>query len=114
MTNKKKKRIKNIKLQNYLDIKIEKDTWSLDVAFVKWINGRLKAYLRYADPIVDLNYNKFNFHGEERTLKWCVERMIELSDICLSVECDFYDSEYNKAEDELYELWALTRRAVWW
>ena len=114
MSKKRKKRLKKVKLQDYLDIKLEKDTWSLDVAFVRWINCRLKAYMRFANGFVDLTYNKFNFKGNEVTLRWCIKRMIELSDICLKDECSFYNKEYDEAENELYELWALTRRAVWW
>ena len=105
-----------------------RETWSLDYVFYMWLYERLKMFVEIGGQIVDLNYNKFDFKGEEYTQLELINMMIERLEYYLkdTIEdkCDEYEKKglsysdaYKKAYEpvkEIGEIWALVLPAMWW
>lgn len=102
-----KKRLRHNELK-----KISKECYDLDHSFIKWLNIRLKVYLKDASKFVDLTYHRFFFQGEEWTLEDLIKRMIRLTDDLLDGFDDFVEEE--AATDELLDIWHLVFKCLWW
>ena len=89
----------------------ERETWSLDYAFVEWLLERLVMYKNVT--IVDMSYHKFDFKGEVLTQEECIDRMIELCKKYIFTK-DSWDAELPKTWYELTELWSICGQAMWW
>ena len=91
--------------------KLHRDCWSLDASFIIWLNEHLKVYLKDADKIVDLEYNKFEYNGKEYTHKELIKRMIYLSNYLIKY---YYLDTKREKVDELLDIWKLVFSAMWW
>lgn len=107
--------------------KISKECWNLDYEFFKWLDIRLKTYLKDANKVVDLLYSRFDVNGEQLTQKDIIERMIVLLDEIKKI--DNYEESYDiqtvenyKELDKLYKdkikelcnLWGIVLPSMWW
>ena len=92
--------------------RISRDCWDLDYAFVKWLKERLPVYLKEAGEIVDLEYHKFTYNGEEYTQKALIEKMISLLN-SLEGYTD-WDQIYHDRVNEVLDIWKLIFFAMWW
>ena len=59
--------------------KIRKECWDLDSAFLKWLKEHLIVYLKEASKVVDLNWHKFQYKGEELTQEQIIKKNINSS-----------------------------------
>ena len=59
--------------------KISKECWDLDSAFLKWLKEHLIVYLKEASKVVDLNWYKFQYKGEELTQEQIIKKNINSS-----------------------------------
>ena len=92
-----------------------RETWSLDYVFYMWLYERLKMYIEYAGEIVNLNYHKFDFKGEEYTQLELINMMIERLESYFKKEDLFVSSEEEyEPIKEIGEIWALVLPAMWW
>lgn len=73
MTKKKKKLITNKKVEK----KLKKDTWNLDNAFYTWLLEHLKAYLKHASIIVDLDYRVLTVDDVSLTQREAIKHIIK-------------------------------------
>lgn len=102
-----KKRLRKIE-----EKKIYKECYDLDYSFIKWLNIRLKIYLKGASNIIDLTFYKFEFNGKIYTQEELIKKMIKLSDEILLA--DFHDEDCYKKIDDLLEIWKLVFHVMWW
>lgn len=102
-----KKRLRKIE-----EKKIYKECYDLDLSFIKWLNSRLKIYLKGASNIIDLTFYKFEFKGENYTQEELIKKMIKLSDEILVG--DWIDEGYSEKIDELLDIWKLVFKVMWW
>lgn len=93
--------------------KISKECWGLDSAFLKWLKEHLIVYLKEASKVVDLNWYKFQYKGEELTQEQIIKKMLILLN---SIEGkDIWDGEeYTSKCDEILDLWKLVFHSMWW
>lgn len=91
--------------------KIRRDCWSLDYAFIQWLNEHCKVYLKDASKVVDLTFHKFTYEGVEYTQEEIIKMMISLSDNLLKNYWSILDY---KDRDKLLDLWKLVIGAMWW
>lgn len=93
--------------------KISRECWSLNSSFLNWLRVHLPVYLKEADCVVDLTYDKFVHRGSEYTLKQLIERMITL---LASIEKKgSWDGDiYYDTVDEILDIWKLVFHAMWW
>ena len=94
--------------------KISKECWNLNVTFLNWLRVRLPVYLREASTIIDLDWRRFKYRGEELTQRQLIERMIYLLKIIEGK--DFWDGkeEYEEPCNEILEIWSTVFHAMWW
>ena len=93
--------------------KISKECWSLDYAFVKWLNEHLKVYKKDASKMVNLEYHRFDYNGEELTQLEIINRLINLTDT-LMLDYDMWNDDCIQKSKEMLELWAVVFPAMWW
>ena len=94
--------------------KISKECYELDASFLDWLRVRLPVYLREASTIIDLDWRRFKYKGEELTQRQLIERMIYLLKIIEGK--DFWDGkeEYEEPCNEILEIWSTVFHAMWW
>lgn len=102
-----KKRLRKIE-----EKKIYKECYDLDYSFIKWLNIRLKIYLKGALNVIDLTFYKFEFKGKIYTQEELIKKMIKLSDEILA--SDWIDEGYSEKIDELLDIWKLVFKVMWW
>lgn len=95
----------------------ERDTWSLDYTMDLLLYERLCMYKEYVTGFIDLTFHKFTLKDEELTLGECLDRMIE--GLRLNLTLDDYDEKRKeestaKLISEVYDIYALCHRALWW
>lgn len=107
------------------------DTWSLDRTMLEMLYERLKMYLSEADKIVDLSYHKYVFEDKELNQKELIELMIQKAEKVLKSEnsdVDDFDFVLNydfdeedrrerelvKEENDIWAIWSLVHREMWW
>lgn len=94
--------------------KIKKECWNLDKEFLKWVNEHYKVYLKDASKIVDLDFYKFNYKGQELSQKELIEKVIDISDELLK---DYFNCDLDKVtslKDELYDIMKIIHFTMWW
>lgn len=95
--------------------KLIRDIWSLDAAFINWLDERLKAYLKYAGKYIDLEYHEFKYKGKTYTQKQLILRMLELTKKIKDNHLDLWQTEeYDATINELLDIWKLVFTAMWW
>ena len=93
----------------------ERDTWSLDNAFYCWLYEHLKMYIERASEIIDLDFHKFEYEGEELTQTQCINRMIYGCEIYFAQRDDWNISEEDqKTISDVAKIWAIVLPAMWW
>ena len=94
------------------------ETWNLDWEFFKWVNSRFKQYIKDAGSVVDLEFYKFNYKGEEYTQLELINKVIELTNKL--ADEDYFiskfegDEEIEKAKDEVFDIFKLISFSMWW
>lgn len=94
----------------------ERETYSLDFAFYCWLYERLRMYFEKADPVVDLDYHKLDFKGEEFTLKELIFMLLDRLELYFKKErkCTEYTPEEAQKVREIGEIWAIILPYAWW
>ena len=93
------------------------ETWTIDFYFVKWLREHVKKYLEQAGKVVDLEFHKFEYKGQERTLYYLITRMIHL---CSKLLKQYDNWEFDKqtmieeTKNELLDIFKLTFFYLWW
>lgn len=105
------------------------DTWSLDRTMLEQLYERLKMYLFEADKIIDLSYHTYVFEDKEFNQKELIELMIQkaekvlksgisdVDDFVLDYDFDEEDRrerELVKEENDVWAIWSLVHREMWW
>ena len=93
--------------------KLHKECWDLDWAFVKWLQQHLIIFKKDASKIVDLEYYKFEYKGEELTQLQIIDKLIRLTTEVI-VAYDLWDETCLKQLDEILDLWKLVFPVMWW
>lgn len=96
------------------------ETWCLDYNFYKWLNSRLKIFIRDANKVVNLDYYVFELEGENYTLLELMYYLVDLTDNIL----ELYDSteistiafynEYPKLKGEIFKVFPLIIDNLGW
>ena len=95
--------------------KISRECWNLNYSFIVWLKEHLPIYVKEASKMVDLEYHKFNFRGEEYTQLQLINRMIELVNYLTEDEKYFdWDPVPVEKTEELLEIFKLTFPSLWW
>ncbi len=104
--------------------KVSEDCWSMDCAFYKWADEHLKTYLKDANSIVDLDYQKFTVDGTTLTQKEAIIHMIELVEkIQKMVDLELWgenidykeaNKKYMETLEEFGKWWFKVLPAMWW
>ena len=102
----------------------EIDTWSLENTFYYWLYERLKMYMKVADPVVDLNFHKFEYKSKTYTQKELILKLIDLLKENILARENWYKIDkkeipsfldrYNKRIKEICEIWGIILPAMWW
>lgn len=93
------------------------DCWGLDSTFYKWMYEHICKYIDDASKVVDLEYSKFTYEGEELTQMDILVRIKELLKkiICMDV---MLDSNKYKIKRELtkkvLDMWYIVLDHMWW
>lgn len=93
---------------------LEVETYDLEYYMIKWLNEHLKAYLKYASNVIDLEYHKFKHKGKILTEKQVIERLIEITDFIIKDNNYFHFDNITKLTDEMYDLLKKAGRCIWW
>lgn len=91
-----------------------RETWDLDHTFFIWLYERLRMYQDTASEIIDLNYHKFTFKGEEFTQGELIDKMLERLRFYFSDKYDDWDKDNIAYVKEVAEIWAVVLPAMWW
>lgn len=102
----------------------EVETWSLENTFYYWLYERLKMYMKVADPVVDLNFHKFEYKSKIYTQKELILKLIDLlKENILAIEnwykidnknIDTFFNRYKERTKEICEIWGIILPAMWW
>lgn len=93
--------------------KMDRDCWNLDMSFIKWLEPRLKQYLKRGGKVVDLTYHKFVVMEVEKTQEEWINEMILLCDYLLN-DNNWCNDGYKYKMHYLCEIWAAVMPAMWW
>lgn len=89
--------------------------WNLNYEFIHWVNYWFKVYLENADTIVDLEYRRYTYAGEEYSQKEIIEEVIKLTDEFIEREWELGgENELNEKLDEIFDLFRLVFWNMWW
>ena len=93
------------------------ETWCIDYYFLKWLKKHLKAYLKDAGKVVDLEFHKFEYKGKECSLSYLVARMIYLCNNLLN-QYDYWSFDdqimVEETKNELLDIFKLTFFYLGW
>ena len=117
----------------------ERDTWHLGHLSLTWLYEHIKMYLDFSDiDYVDLNWHKFDVGDEELDQKELLNRILHKIELFFNVNDCFYIENFGKTEKEIakeergidklvmhdrtqptlckeiWELWGVVCRAMWW
>ncbi len=87
-----------------------REMWSLDLAFYCWLYERIMMFLEDDNPI-DLEYGKYDIHGEMLTQKEVLERLADGLRALLTDD-DAFDYSAENVEELMY-LWGKVLPAMW-
>ena len=95
--------------------KISRECWNLNYEFIVWLKEHLSVYVEEAGKVVNLEYHKFNYRGEEFTQLQLINKMIELVNYLTEDERYFdWDPVPVEKTEELLEIFTLTFPSLWW
>lgn len=103
-----KKRIRKREIK-----KMDRECWNLDMSFIKWLEPRLKLFLKRGDKFVDLTYYKFVIRGNEKTQKEWIDEMISICQY-LNDDNKWFEDEYADKMHYLCEIWTELMPVMWW
>lgn len=92
---------------------LHRDCWDLNSAFVKWLYVRVPIYLRDASKMVNLDWHKFDWQGEQRTQREMIQLLIndlEYVEHYTSGNLDLFE----KKMKEIMDIWYLIYPTMWW
>lgn len=102
----------------------EVETWSLKDTFYYWLYERLKMYMKVADPVVNLNFHKFEYKSKTYTQRELILKLIDLLKEHILSEEKWYEindeeipifvDRYKKRTKEICEIWGIILPAMWW
>jgi hypothetical protein len=102
----------------------EVETWSLKDTFYRWLYERLKMYMKVADPVVDLNFHKFEYKSKTYTQRELILKLIDLLKEHILSEKEWYEindeelptfvDRYEKRTKEICEIWGIILPTMWW
>ena len=91
----------------------ERDTWGLDYTMVELLYERLKMFMKYADPVINLEHHKFNIYGVEYNQKELIEELISLCEELIKDE--FIDFKKDaELKDRIWLIWYHIHPTMWW
>lgn len=104
--------------------KISKECWNLDSEFFKWLEIRLKTYLKEAGKYVDLKYYKFAVDDKELSQEEIIKKMLVLLEEIRKIDyqeepydkCNYKEANrlYKEKIQELCKLWGVVLPSMWW
>ena len=117
----------------------ERDTWSLGNLSLTWLYEHIKMYLDFSDiDYVDLKWHMFKVGDEELDQKELLNRILHKIELYFNLNDCFFLETFGKKEEELWkeergvekvvmhdrtqptllkeiwELWGIVCRAMWW
>ena len=102
----------------------EVETWSLENTFYYWLYERLKMYMKVADPVVDLNFHKFEYKSKTYTQRELILKLIDLLKENIFSRGKWYEIDneeipaffdrYEKRTKEICEIWGILLPTMWW
>ena len=90
------------------------ECWNINSEFLRWLNIRLKQYLKDADSIVDLDYHKFIYLENEYTQKQLILTLIDNTDWMLKDDVYDWTEEYMQKQNETLDIFKLIFNTLWW
>ena len=91
----------------------DRETWSLDYAFIVWVYERFNMYKDIGGQIVNLDYHKFTIDDKEYTQRELIDRII--SDCEYLMKSDIWDAAvYDKKYEDLMKCFSAVLPAMWW
>lgn len=94
-----------------------RETWNLNNQYAQWLYSHLKLYLKETKEVIDLDYYKIQYEGEEYTQKEAIKKMIKYLEYYLKNADKLDDKKVLKAEKMLKkasELWVSVLPYMWW
>lgn len=112
------------------------ECWNLDTTMLENLYELVRIFLEEATNQIDLEYNKFTYQGKEYTQLELIEELIQLLEFILvepdkcSAEMterlsrneyalrygkyDYWNAKHVELETEVWEIWKLLHKAMWW
>lgn len=93
----------------------ERETWNLNYSFNLWLYERLKMYKEVAGKVIDLNYHKFEFEGQEYyTQEQMIDMILERLENSFKTEFDeFKENDFNYIHGAI-KMFCIIYGALWW
>lgn len=96
---------------------LKRETWSLDSSVTNYLYIHLLAYRRYAGPVINLAYHRFDYENNNYGLDELIDLMIELCVKMQSIQ-DSYKAEdmiaYRDYCKQLCDILGMTLPYLWW
>ena len=90
-------------------------TWSMDFSLLQWFYETTCEYLNLASEVVDLEYSKMTYNGQEYTQLELINLFKEkLKYVLIHEEDLFLTEEKNTRIQEIYDIWCVLSPAMWW
>lgn len=87
----------------------------MDFSLLQWFYETTCEYLNLASEIVDLEYSKMTYNGQEYTQLELINLFKEKLKYVLTHEEDlFLTEEKNTRIKEIYDIWCVLSPAMWW
>ena len=93
--------------------KMYRECWALDNSFYRWLLPRIIEYKKDASKIVNLEYHKFEYKGQEYTQLEMIDMLID--DLKYVTDDNYFcwTDSFNRAQRVL-DVWALIGLSMWW
>lgn len=94
----------------------ERETWALETTFIEWLYSHLKMYLDIGGEIIDLDFYKFEYKGEQYTQRECIKIILSACEKFLKTEDPFWRDCNSTVQDmiDTIKLFADMFPAMWW
>lgn len=89
----------------------ERETWSLDSAFIYWLYERLRMY----DEVncINTDFHTFDINGKTLTQQECIDTMINKCKEYITNRLITDESAYN-LKNEILDIWRECIHHMWW